>query len=113
MTDENSKNKMKSVKLSEIENYAKRIAAEFNPQKIILFDSYSNDYSNDDSDIDILVIGNFPERVSEQAFKIRKKILRNFPVDLIVRDSKPLKKRLRLGDFFLQEIINNGKVLYE
>ena len=36
-----------------------------------------------------------------------------FPVDLIVRTPEKLKERLAMGDTFLRDIIENGKVLYE
>ena len=36
-----------------------------------------------------------------------------FPIDLLVRTPDQNKKRLELGDFFIHEITQKGKVLYE
>jgi hypothetical protein len=36
-----------------------------------------------------------------------------FPIDIMVRKPSELKKRLAMGDFFLREITEKGKVLYE
>jgi hypothetical protein len=38
---------------------------------------------------------------------------RGFPIDLLVRRSADVDRRLRLGDFFIKEIVREGKVLYE
>ena len=36
-----------------------------------------------------------------------------FPMDILVRTPEELEHRLQIGDMFLQEIANKGKVLYE
>ena len=36
-----------------------------------------------------------------------------FPVDMIVRTPEKLKERIEMGDTFLREILEQGKVLYE
>ncbi len=36
-----------------------------------------------------------------------------FPVDLIVRTPEKVRERLTMGDDFMWEIIEEGKVLYE
>jgi hypothetical protein len=36
-----------------------------------------------------------------------------FPIDIMVRKPAELQKCLEMGDFFLREIIEKGKVLYE
>ncbi len=35
------------------------------------------------------------------------------PMDVIVRTPQEVETRLALGDFFIQEILARGKVLYE
>ena len=35
------------------------------------------------------------------------------PVDLIVRSEKEIKQRLKIGDQFMREILEHGKVMYE
>ncbi|HJS18166.1 MAG TPA: hypothetical protein VJ785_05435 [Anaerolineales bacterium] len=36
-----------------------------------------------------------------------------FPIDIMVRKPEEIRKRLAMGDFFLREITEKGKVLYE
>lgn len=49
---------------------------------------------------------------TEQAIRICQAIEYHFGLDLIVRTPAELHRRLTLGDFFLQEITERGKVLY-
>ena len=35
------------------------------------------------------------------------------PLDVIVRTPREVKTRLEMGDFFVSEIMNQGKVLYQ
>jgi hypothetical protein len=49
----------------------------------------------------------------DQAVHIRLAFQAPFPLDLIVRTPKNLKWRLKEGDWFLREIVSQGKVLYE
>ena len=39
--------------------------------------------------------------------------LLSFPLDLPVRKLADVDRRLRLGDFFMKEIMREGKALYE
>jgi hypothetical protein len=36
-----------------------------------------------------------------------------FPVDILVRSPEKVRQRLDMGDDFIRQILNNGKVLYE
>ena len=36
-----------------------------------------------------------------------------FPVDLLVRTPEKVRQRLEMGDCFMREIVEEGKVLYE
>ena len=50
---------------------------------------------------------------SDASLNIRRKIDYSFPLDLIVCDSRRLAQRIEAGDFFLQDAVRFGKVLYE
>ncbi|MHB8337853.1 MAG: nucleotidyltransferase domain-containing protein [Ignavibacteriaceae bacterium] len=93
--------------------YSNKIAREFNPETIILFGSYAKNSVNIDSDVDILVIMDYPGKAVEQTYKIRKKIQAKFSVDLIVRKREIIEERIKDGDFFFEEILKEGKVLYD
>ena len=99
--------------MSAIEKFARQIVQRFQPDKIILFGSYAQGNPTPDSDVDLLVIMSTRNQL-EQAVRIDEAIeQRGFPLDLIVRTPQTLAKRLRMGDYFMQEIVARGKVLYE
>jgi predicted nucleotidyltransferase len=96
-----------------IRKFAHQIAKQFQPNKIILFGSYAYGKPNEDSDVDILVIMPFEGRSPEKAREIWMATKPNFPIDIMVRKPEEIKKRISIGDFFLREMIEKGKVLYE
>jgi predicted nucleotidyltransferase len=101
----------KDIPMRVIRCFARAVAEQFQPEKIILFGSYAYGTPHDDSDVDILVV--MPTRNEiDQAVKICLAIPAPFPMDLIVRTPKDLRWRLEEGDSFLREIVARGKVLY-
>jgi len=55
----------------------------------------------------------FKGRPAAQATKIRSRIDTPVPLDLLVRTPKQISRRLAMGDFFISEIVERGKVVYE
>jgi uncharacterized protein len=105
--------KMERISQRTISSFARQVAQQFNPQKIILFGSYAYGKPTEDSDVDILVVMPFKGRNPEKATEIWMATKPRFPIDIMVRKPAELKKRLEMGDFFLREIMEKGKVLYE
>ena len=100
------------IPMAAIRRFARSIAEQFHPEKIILFGSYAYGTPNQDSDIDLLVV--MPARNQiDQAIKIRLAVAAPFPLDLIVRTPHNMRWRLEAGDWFLREIVSQGKVLYD
>lgn len=99
------------IKYQSIKRYAQEIKKRFRPQKIILFGSYGYGRPTKDSDVDLLVINDAPRRGIEQAVAIRKELPSPFPLDLIVKSSKEVKKRIQEGDFFFKTILEEGRIL--
>lgn len=95
-----------------IQAFARKIAKEFKPQKIILFGSYAYGKPTVDSDVDMLVIMPFEGRGAKKATEILRATDPRFPIDLLVRTPEQIKTRVQLGDFFIREITQKGKVLY-
>jgi predicted nucleotidyltransferase len=104
---------MAEISDEKIESFVEKVVDEFDPEKIILFGSHARAGAASDSDVDLLVIMDFQGRAHQQAFQIRKKIGRSFPLDLLVRRPSEIKRRLKMGDFFIREIMQGGKVLYD
>jgi predicted nucleotidyltransferase len=96
-----------------IRKYANQVARQFRPNKIILFGSHAYGNPTEDSDVDLLVIMPFKGKGARKAAEILLATDPRFPIDLIVRTPEQIKTRLKLGDFFIREITQKGKVLYE
>ena len=96
-----------------IDDITARIASTCRPEKIILFGSYAYGNPNEDSDLDLLVILPFEGRPIYKSMEILEKVHPTLPIDLIVRTPEQLATRLALHDFFLQDVIRKGKVVYE
>lgn len=97
----------------EIQNLCRQIVENFNPQKIILFGSHAYGKPNADSDVDLLIVMPFEGRDSQKAIEIKRKIKTMMPLDLLVRTKEQLKERIEMEDFFMREIAEKGKILYE
>jgi uncharacterized protein len=96
-----------------IKKLCEQIASEFNPEKIILFGSQAYGKPTAESDIDLLVVMPYKGSPFQQAGEILKRLQVWMPVDLIVRSDKDIKQRLKIGDRFMHDILEHGKVMYE
>jgi len=95
-----------------IRGLARSIARQCEPRKVVLFGSHARGDARPDSDVDLLVITD--DRPGPDAsLKIRRAVRYDFPLDLIVCDLATLDRRIDAGDFFLQDALHEGKVLYE
>lgn len=101
-----------NVPLSAIKRFARKIAAKFQPHKIILFGSYAYGKPHNESDVDLLVVMPASDVVN-MAIRIDLAFERPFSLDLIVRTPKQIEMGFRDNDWFLREIVEKGKLLYE
>ena len=85
------------------------------PEKIILFGSLARGSENSHSDIDLLIVKKSnkrrPFRVKE-IFEAVRDIDRDYPLDPIVYTPEEIDQRLALGDYFIKEVMEQGKLLY-
>src|SRR5581483_1812271 len=88
------------------------IAARFKPEKIILFGSYAYGTPTEDSDVDYMVLIRGSKAKADRT-DIRADISFGFPVDVLVRSIDDFEKRIAMEDYFLMDIQEKGKVLYE
>ncbi len=101
------------VTMDSIREFSRRLAAEFHPERIVLFGSYASGTPTSDSDVDLLVVMPFEGRSVNQSVEMRVRLRPEFPVDLIVRTPQAVKQRLEMGDSFMRDVLRDGKVLYE
>src|ERR1051325_2346047 len=101
------------IEMNQIESLSRRIAREFQPERIILFGSYAYGAPKEGSDVDLLVL--MPVRCNDlsKALQMMTRLKPKFSVDLLVRTPKDMESRLKNNDWFLREVVKRGRVLYE
>lgn len=113
-TTQRKRIKSRRIPQRAIHRVAKTIAAKFDPEQIILFGSYAYGKPNRYSDVDLLVIMDTEERPLKKQIEIARALSPHpFGMDILVRTPQEMRERIALGDFFLREIKDKGKVLYE
>ena len=103
------------ISAKEIQATCDEIVREFAPLQVILFGSYA--YGNpptEESDVDLFVVMDVAD--SERRDKrdeIWERIPRRFPMDLLVRSPADIAYRVSHNDWFLREVLEKGRVLYD
>lgn len=97
----------------QIKELCDQIVQEFHPQKIILFGSRAYGKPKPHSDVDLLVVMPYEGEYWRQLVKVIETLKTRLPLDLLLRTPKEIEERLEMGDFFIQEITERGKVMYE
>ncbi|KAF0106854.1 MAG: DNA polymerase beta domain-containing protein [Anaerolineaceae bacterium] len=106
-------NQRKRIPMRTIRAMAAHIVERFNPEEIILFGSHAYGKPDGWSDVDLLIVMDSPKGEMETALDIMESLpLLSFSVDVIVRSRDVLERRKKLGDWFLRDVTQRGKVLY-
>ena len=98
-----------------IQDILEKLLTGYAPQKVILFGSYAYGDPTPDSDIDLLIIKETPERFIDRWVTVRRILSdpkRMVPLETLVLTPQEVSKRLTVGDQFLAEIMEKGEVLY-
>lgn len=102
-----------AVEMKSIKELTARIVREFQPERVILFGSYAYGTPTAQSDVDLLVVLCHEGKGTRKAVEILNAVNPTIPVDLLVHTPEQLARRLAQQDFFLQEVVEKGRVLYE
>ena len=106
--------KRKRIPMRTIRALAGFIARNFQPEQVILFGSHAYGKPTGTSDVDLLIIMDVKNNELDTALQISNALPKHsFRVDIIVRTRADLEKRKKLGDWFLIDITEKCKVLYE
>lgn len=100
----------------EIKNVVEKIVAGYQPLKVILFGSAARGDMKKDSDIDLFIVKDDPDKRpfrGAKVYGVLRDLDRNFPLDVIVYTPAELEYRKSLGDYFVKNVLNEGKVIYE
>lgn len=98
-----------------IQDIVRKIINGYSPKKIILFGSYADGLADENSDIDLLIIKDTDKRPIDRWMEVKRLLRdqkRNVPVSPLVYTSKELEERLAIKDFFIQEVLEKGEILY-
>lgn len=99
---------------NQLETVKDRLVEAFNPYQIILFGSYAYGLPSQDSDVDLMIVMESQERPIARAAQVSRVLRpRPFPMDILVRTPEEIKYRLEIGNQFIWEVMNRGRVLYE
>ncbi len=94
----------------------RRLVRKLKPEKIILFGSYAYGTPTPDSDVDLLIVMKTDIKRQVDRYVMVSELLNplQFPVDILVHTPKEVKRELKgKGNFFIREVLTNGKALYE
>jgi predicted nucleotidyltransferase len=105
-------NERDRVPMEAIQAVVDFIAQTFDPAKIILFGSYAYGEPKPWSDVDLLVVKE-TDNPKQVQMDINLSFQHPFGMDILVRTPKELEHRIPLGDYFLRDIVSQGRVLYE
>ena len=97
----------------QIREFGRRLAREFKPRKVVLFGSYAYGSPRPDSDVDLLVVMPLDGNPVDKSVEMRLRLRPRFPLDLLIRTPAKIRERLAMGDDFIKDIFDKGKVLYE
>ena len=102
-----------TIKQKDIQTMVKKIVEDYKPEKIYLFGSFVWGKLTFDSDVDLFIIKQTKKDRPSRYKEVSNIIDWRIPVDILVYTPEEVKKRLYLGDFFIEDIINKGKLVYD
>jgi predicted nucleotidyltransferase len=102
------------VALGDIEQLSRKIAANFDVEKIILFGSYADGTAREDSDIDLLVVANIDVGPLER-YGVVREVIGDFPAgfDIIVETPEEYVKWRAVVNHIVYFAEKYGKTIYE
>ena len=100
---------------STIRAIAEKIVREYQPEKIILFGSHAWGTPGPESDVDLLVVKESSKPRFERGIELHTKLYPpTAPMDILVYTPAELRDSIeRRRNLFLQDIVENGRVLYD
>ncbi len=96
----------------EIKNIVEQIKIKYRPEKIILYGSVTTGKITENSDIDMLIIKRTKRRFVNRISDVLRLCDYSIPFEPIVYTPEEIEQRIKLGDFFIMDILKKGKVLY-
>jgi predicted nucleotidyltransferase len=99
--------------IKEMQRIVFQISCNYAPEKIILFGSLAAGHAAVVSDIDLLVIKKTDQNPWQRSREVNRLFDHTVPVDLLVYTPEEIDARIEMNDFFILDIMEHGKVVYE
>lgn len=96
----------------ELNKIVAQIKAKYRPEKIILYGSVAQGKATAQSDIDLLIIKKTKRRFIDRIGDVLLSCEYDVPLEPLVYTPEEIARCVKLGDFFIKDILRNGKVLY-
>ena len=101
------------ITLESIQEIVRQIVDQFQPQKVILFGSYADETSTEDSDVDLLIVMESDKQSLHAAAQIAAAVDHPFPLDILVFKPADWEASLKREGVFATGVMKTGRVLYE
>ncbi len=100
-------------KTKEIKSITEQVVKHYKPEKIILFGSFACGKEKPSSDVDLLIVKKTRKKRVKRIHEVLMLVESDLPLEPLVYSPGEVKERLRLGDMFLRDVFEHGKVLYD
>lgn len=98
----------------QIKSLVSKIAKKYSPERVYLFGSYAWGNPTVDSDVDLFIVKNTAKPQKKRRRELRGLLFGSgVPFDLFIYTPDEISNRLKIGDFFIEDIVNKGKILYD
>ena len=90
---------------------SERLKREYQAEKVILYGSYATGEAPEDSDVDLFIIAPTKERFFERMASVLgmiRDLKKGVPIEPIVLTKEEVEERVRIGDQFVQGILEQG-----
>jgi predicted nucleotidyltransferase len=102
---------MKEEIYERLREISERLKKEYHAEKVILYGSYAKGNPKEDSDIDLLIIAPTKEDFFERIATVKTivdDLVCTTPFIPIILTQKELDERIRIGDQFIENILETG-----
>jgi predicted nucleotidyltransferase len=99
--------------IKEMQRIVSQISSNYAPEKIILFGSLASGHTAVAHDIDLLVIKKTDQNPWQRTREVNRLFDHTAPIDLLVYTPEEISARIAMNDFFILDIMEHGKVVYE
>ena len=103
------------VRFKFIQRMSQILEEKYRPERIVLFGSFAKGRITRDSDVDLLIVKRTSLPFYQRLVEVRRLVSsarRGIPFDPIVVTPEELSCRIKVGDRFLEDILQSGQVLY-